>query len=163
MATYNYSFQSFDKTTMARSHGVGLAISLKKTVETAKAIQGKKLTTVFHYLEDVLDMKRAIPYRRFNAEMGHKRGKGIASGGYPIHVIKEVIKLIESAKKNAESQEISGDLYLISVSCRKGNSKYHYGRYSGRQMKSTTVEVVVGVKSNKKQSKEASKKWLREK
>lgn len=141
---YNYSFQKFDKESMARACGVNLQISLKKAVETANAIRGKKLSLVITYLEKVIKQEAVVPYKRFNSEMPHKKGKGIAAGGYPVNVAKELLKLLKSAEKNAREQEINGDLYVISVSCRKGSARYHYGRYSGRKIKSTNVEVIVG-------------------
>ena len=143
---YKYSFQNFDKESMARACGINLPISLKKTVETANAIKGKKVSQVIKYLEGVIKQEVVVPYRRFNSEMPHKKGKGIAAGGYPVFVAKELLRLVKSAEKNAKEQEISGDLYVISVSCRKGSSRYHYGRYSGRKMKSTSVEVIIGPK-----------------
>jgi len=150
---YAYSFQAFNKETMARAHAVALPISLKKTVETANFIRGKKVSFVKNLLKEVIEQKKAVPYRRYNSDMPHKKGKGIAAGGYPVFVAKEVLRLIEGAEKNAKELEISGDLYLVSVSARKGNTRYHPGRYSGRKMKSTSVEVFVGLRS-----KEVSKK-----
>ncbi|MCA9496942.1 MAG: 50S ribosomal protein L22 [Nanoarchaeota archaeon] len=141
-----YSFQNFDKETMARACGQNLQISLKKTVETAKAIQGKKVSTVIAFLEKVMEQKAVVPYTKFRAEMPHKKGAGIAAGAYPVFVARDLLKLVKSAQKNASEQEISGELYLLSVSGRKGSARYHYGRYSGRKIKSTNVEVIVGVK-----------------
>jgi large subunit ribosomal protein L22 len=146
----NYSFQNFDKETMARSSGTNLKISLKKSVEVLKAIRGKKVSTVINYLNDVINQKAVVPYTRYNSEMPHKRGKGIYAGGYPVHVAKEVLVLVKNAQKNALEQEISGELYVISASARKGTQRYHFGRYSGRKMKSTNVEIIVGVRGNKK-------------
>lgn len=146
---YKYSFQEFDKQTMARSSGTNLKISLKKTVETATAIQGKKVSTVIDFLEKVTNLKAVVPYRKYRAEMAHKRGKGIDTGGYPVKVAEELLRLIKSAEKNASEQEISDTLYLLSVSSRKGSTRYHPGRYSGRSQKSTSVEIIVGVKTKK--------------
>lgn len=146
---YKYSFQEFNKETMARASGTNLKISLKKTVETAREIQGKKVSTVIDFLEKVQDLKAVVPYRKYRAEVAHKRGKGIDTGGFPTIVAKELLVLIKSAQKNAIEAEISGDLFVLSVSGRKGNSRYHPGRHSGRSMKATNVEVIVGLKEKK--------------
>lgn len=143
---YNYSYEGFNKEVMARSSSTNSAISLKKTVETTKEIRGKKVSTVINFLEKVIEKDAVVPYRKYRAEMAHQRGKGIDTGGFPVNVAKELLRLINSAVKNAKEQEISGNLYLISVSARKGTNRYHAGRYSGRKMKSTNVEVIVGVK-----------------
>jgi len=146
---YKYSFNNFNKETMAKSSSTNVAISLKKSVETLKAVKGKKVSTVKDFLGKVIEKKAVVPYTRYKAEMGHKRGKGIDTGGYPVHVAKEVLRLVAAAEKNASEQEISGDLFVLNASCRKGSARYHNGRYSGRKMKSTNMEVIVGVKEMK--------------
>lgn len=144
-----YAFENIDKETMAKASSANVAISLKKTVETLKAVKGKKVSSAINFLERVIEKKAVVPYTRYRAEMGHKSGKGIDNGGYPINVAKEVLRLIKAAEKNASEQEISGDLYVINASCRQGVQRYHNGRYSGRKMKSTNVEVIVGLKEKK--------------
>ena len=143
---YHYSFQNYDKEKMARAHATNLPISLKKTVETLNYIRGKKVSSIINFLERVQEQKAVVPYRRYNQEMAHRRGKGIAAGGYPISVAADVLKVLKNAQKNASEQEISGDLYIVAASARKGASRYHAGRYMGRKQKSTNVEIVVGVK-----------------
>jgi large subunit ribosomal protein L22 len=144
---YNYAFEGFNKETMARSCAANTKVSLKKSVEVAKYIQGKKVSTVINFLERVIEQKAVVPYKRFNQEMPHKRGVGITAGGYPVNVAKEFLRLVKAAEKNAKEQELSGELRVVSASARTGSTRYHYGRHSGRQMKSTSIEIVVGVKA----------------
>ena len=148
-----YAYTEFDKSTMARAQGTNLKISLKKSVETLRAIRGKKVSSAINFLEEVENQRMVVPYFRYNTEMPHKRGKGIAAGGYPRNVARELIKLLKNAQANAKEQEITGTLYVLSASSRKGTRRYRMGRYMGRLMKSTNVEIIVGVK----------KQWLREK
>lgn len=154
---YNYSFQGFDKNTMARACGSNLSISLKKTVETAKELKGKKVSSAINYLERVADQKAVVPYRRYRAEMAHQRGSGIDTGGFPVNVAKEIITLLKSAQKNATDLGLEENLYVLSVSGRKGATRYKPGRYSGRKAKNTSVEVIIGVKPKKTEAKEAKK------
>ena len=153
MANYKYSYQNYDKTIMARASGNNLKISLKKTVEVCKAIKGKKLKTAIDFLEKVTKQEAVVSYTRYKREVAHKRGKGIDTGGYPKNVATELLKLIKSAQKNAEERELGDDLHIITASCRKGVSRYHYGRYSGRKTKATHIEIIVGIKENKKADK----------
>jgi len=153
-----YAFNKFDKEKMARANGSNLSISLKKSVELAKAIQGKRVDSAINYLERVIEKKQPVPYTRFKQEMAHKKGKGIAVGGYPVNVAKEFLKLINSAKKNASEQEVSGDLYIVSFSARQGPSRYRPGRHQGRKMKMSNVEVVLAVREKKKTTKKEEKK-----
>lgn len=152
MATYNYSYQDYNKETMARASDTNVAISLKKSVEACKAIKGKKVGTVIKYLEAVMDQKAVVPYTRYKQETPHRRGKGIDTGGFPVAVAKELLRLVKSAEKNAKERELGDNLYVLNASVRQGASRYHYGRYSGRKMKSTNVEVIVGVKESKKKT-----------
>ncbi len=149
MGDYKYAYEKFNKETMARACSVNAKISLKKSVEVSNAIKGKRLKTAISYLEKVTEQKSVVPYRRFKQEMAHKKGKGIDTGGYPVLVAKSFLSILKSAQKNASEAEISGELYVISASVRQGSSRYHYGRYSGRSMKSTNVEIIVGLKEKK--------------
>ncbi len=143
---YKYSYQGYDNQTMARASSQNVAISLKKSVEVAKSIKGKKVNDAIDYLEKVSEKTVAVPYTRYVAEMAHRKGKGISTGGYPLKAVAEFLRLIKSAQKNASEKEMSEDLVIISASVRKGTNRYHYGRYSGRKMKSTNVEIIVGAK-----------------
>jgi large subunit ribosomal protein L22 len=155
----NYSFQNFNKEVMARASSQNVSISLKKTVETAREVRGKKVSSVINFLEKVTEQEAVVPYRKYRAEMAHRRGKGIDTGGFPVKVAQEILRLVKSAQKNATEQEIAGDLYLLAISATKGTNRYHAGRYSGRKMKSTNLEVVVGLKDtrNKKISGQSEK------
>ncbi len=148
MGKYKYSYQG-DKSAVALSSGTSLTISLKKTVETAKAIKGKSVSYALHYLEEVTKEKKVVPYTRYKAEMGHKRGKGIDSGGFPVNVAKELLRLVKSAQSNAKEKELGDSLKIVSVSARKGPTRYIAGRYSGRKTKSTNVEIVLAAAAKK--------------
>lgn len=139
-----YSFEGFDTKTMARACGSNLEISFKKTVEITNYLRGKKLNFAISFLEKVIEKKAVVPFVKFKKDMPHKVGRGISAGGYPIKTAMEVLKLLKAVRKNAEEKEISDNLVIVSISARQGTKRYHYGRYSGRAMKSTNVEVFVG-------------------
>lgn len=159
---YKYSYESFNKETMARASSTNQHISLKKTVETANAVKGKRVITAVAYLEKVMDEKVPVPYKRYTMGIAHRPGKGISTGGYPVNVAKEMIRLIKAAAKNASELEISGELYVISVSGRKGTTRYHPGRYQGRKMKSCNLEVIIGSRAKKETKKEVKKETKKE-
>ncbi|MDA3855295.1 MAG: 50S ribosomal protein L22 [Candidatus Woesearchaeota archaeon] len=150
---YKYSFQNFNKETMARAHSTNVSISLKNSVETTNAIRNKKLGVAISYLERVAKKESVVPYKRYNTDMPHRKGAGIAAGGYPVNVANELVRLLKAAQKNASEQEIAGEIYVLATSVRKGAQRYHMGRYSGRKMKSTHVEVIVGLREKKVASK----------
>jgi large subunit ribosomal protein L17e len=49
-----------------RARGDDLRVHYKNTFEVAACIRGRKLRDAQQYLQDVLDHKRVIPYRRHN-------------------------------------------------------------------------------------------------
>ena len=156
-----YSFENFNKESMAKASAQNLSISLKKSVELNNAIRGKKVKVAVAYLENVIEKKAVVPYRKYRAEVAHQRGKGIDTGGFPVNVAKETLRVLKSALKNAKEKELSEEsLYLVAISSRKGVNRFSLSRYMGRKMKSTNLEVVVGVreKNSKKTSKVEAKK-----
>lgn len=141
-----YTYNKLDELNMAKASATNLKISLKKGVELAKELRRKKASRVVEYLEKVIIQKQVVPYRKYRAEMGHKKGKGVDTGGYPVNVAIEFLKVIKSAISNAKDKSIDEkDLKVLAFSVRKGITRYSYGRYSGRKMKSTNCEVIVGI------------------
>lgn len=141
-----FTYSNLDELNMAKASGSNLKISLKKGVELARELRRKKVDKAVEYLEKVIIQKQVVPFRKYRAEMAHKKGKGVDTGGYPVNVAVEFLKVLKSAISNAKDKSIDErNLKVISFSVRKGISRYSYGRYSGRKMKSTNCEAIVGV------------------
>ena len=49
-----------------------LRVHFKNTRETAQAIKGMHLRKAIKYLNDVVDKKQIVPFRRFNGGVGRK-------------------------------------------------------------------------------------------
>jgi len=141
---YEYAYKDFDKQRMARFRASNLKISLKKSVELARLIRGKKVNLAIEILDNVIDCKKVVPYKKYKAEMPHKRGR-VAVGRYPVLAAKEFKKVLISAQKCAKEKELGNNLIIISCSVRKGQSRYKQSRFTGRQMKSTHLEIVLCV------------------
>lgn len=157
---YTYAYENPKGEGLACAHATNLKISLKKTVETTKAIRGRRLSAAQSFLEEVIRKERAVPYTRFKAEVAHKKGKGIDTGEYPVNVAKEVLRLLQAVEKNASEKDLSGELRIEAISAREGTGRFHTGRYPGRNMKVTHLEVVV--KEMKKEKKSAKKEESKE-
>ncbi len=139
---YHYAFQDF-KENMARAVGTRLRISTKQSVEISKYIKGRSVTSAKALLQEVIKMKRAIPFTRFNRDMGHKPGK-IAAGRYPIKASAEFLQLINSVEHNARSKGLNTtNLIIRHAMAQKAGNVPHYGRQGRRNMKYTHVEIVV--------------------
>lgn len=155
---YNYSYQQFDEKTMARASASNTRISMKKSVEVAKAIQGKKVHVAKRFLENVVAQEQVVEYKRYNTEMPHRKGKGVMSGGFPVNVAKQFLIVLHNATKNAENLNLGDELKIISCSARQGSSRYKMSRLSGRKMKSTNVEIILAQYEDKKSTKKSAKK-----
>lgn len=65
-----YAAQHIPTAKSARSRGSYLRVSFKNTRETAQAINGWKLGRATKYLENVMEMKEAVPMRRYAGSTG---------------------------------------------------------------------------------------------
>ena len=132
---------------IARAENV--SISTKQSVEITSFIRGKELEKAKRLLQEVLEQKRAIPFKRYNKDMGHKPGK-IAAGRYPKKATTEIIKLLDTVQANADNKGLDKNNLLISeIKADKGAQQWHYGRLRRRRMKNTHLFVKVVEKEGK--------------
>ena len=138
----------------AKASGRNIGISRKDSVEIANFIRGKMVAKVKVLLEGVIEKKVVVPYRRYNRDRGHKRGK-VAAGRYPVKASTEFLRLLASAEANAVNKGMSAeDLIVSKVIANKGNGQMHHGRMRGREMKRTHLEIEVKeIKRKKKETK----------
>ncbi len=71
-----YTYQPEPGITTARSRGNEIPMSPKKTYEVLNAIRGLPVDRAETFLEEVIELKRAVPFRRYNQETAHKKGIG---------------------------------------------------------------------------------------
>lgn len=142
---------------MATARGENLGISTKFSREVAKFVTGKKVVAVKKLLQGVMEMKTAIPFKRYNFDLGHKTGMG--PGRFPVKVAAELLSLIESAEMNAINKGLDENkLYVYRVITNKGNTQMKPGRQRGRQAKRTHIHVYLTEKENKKKEEKKEKK-----
>ncbi len=142
-----YTFQPAAGETVARARGIELRISPKKTYEVLNAIRGLPVDDAKSLLEDVLELKRAIPFRRYNQEVSHK--KEVGPGRYPKKVAKQVLAVLQNAESNAEYEGMDTDgLFVRVASCARGrivkaNMPRAHGRATAWNEQTTNVEIVL--------------------
>ena len=91
-------------------------VSFKNTYETARACQGMTIPTAIKYLEDVLEHKRCIPYRRFNGSMGRTaqaKEFGLVQGRWPQKSCKAVLNLLRNLEANANTKQYDLEKLVI--------------------------------------------------
>jgi len=126
----------------AKALGRNLPISTKQSIEIGSFIKGKTIVKAKTMLKDVIAKKVAVPFTRFNKDMGHKKGN-IAAGRYPINASTEILNILNSAESNAANKGLGSDLFIKMFVANKGTGQWHYGRQRRRRMKRTHVEIIV--------------------
>lgn len=91
----------------ARASGRDLRISPKAAREICNSVRHMKLDETRRFLQDVIDMKRPVPYRHHKKKVPHKAGlDGWYAGRYPVKAAKEILKVLNSLEANCEGQDL---------------------------------------------------------
>ena len=145
---FKYAFQNYDRTRHVRASLREKTISHKHAREIAVKIKGMSIETARNYLQDVIRLKRAVPFRRYNNEVGHKSDTGVMSGRYPQKAATEFVKLLDNLESNAEYRGMDLDrLKIINATVHKGRKIERFipramGRASPKIDILTHVEIV---------------------
>ena len=114
-----YSQKAANPAKSVYARGSNLKVHFKNTRETANAIKGRTLRNAQKYLQDVLDHKQAVPFRRFVSCVGRKaQGKmhkdhGSRQVRWPTKSVEHVLNLLQNAEANAEHKKLNVDLLKI--------------------------------------------------
>ena len=142
-----YTYHTTETDEVARARAIEVPMSPKKTYEVMNAIRGLPLEKAKSLLEDVLEERRAIPFRRYNQETAHKRGTG--PGRYPKKVARQVLQILQNAEANAEYEGIDTDELVVRVAAcargriKKANMPRAHGRATAWNEQTTNVEIVL--------------------
>ena len=121
MGRYNYAFQNFDSTRHVRASMREKKISHKHAREAATAIKGLTIEKARDYMLSVVAKERAIPFRRYKNQVGHRSDPGVMSGRYPEKTASEFLKLLDNLESNAEYKGMDIDrLKIINATAHKG-------------------------------------------
>ncbi len=121
MGRYDYAFQNFDSTKHVRASIREKKISHKHAREVATAIKGLSIEKARDYMLSVVAKERAIPFRRFKNQVGHRSDPGVMSGRYPEKTATEFLKLLDNLESNAEYKGMDMDrLKIINATAHKG-------------------------------------------
>lgn len=139
---YKYAFKDYDAESMARNVLINASVSTKHCIEICNTIRGKKVERARHILGDAIEMKQAIPFRRFNLGVGHRRG--IGPGRYPVNACTEMLKALDNCEANAQQKGLNtSELIIRHISANLASRPWHYGRARRRKMKRTHLEIVL--------------------
>jgi large subunit ribosomal protein L22 len=142
-----YTYRAEAGVSVARARGIELPMSPKKTYEVLNAIRGLPVDRAQTWLENVVALKQAVPFRRYNQETAHKRGTG--PGRYPRKVAANVLKILTNARENAEYEGLDTDRLFVEVAAsargriRKASMPRAHGRATAWNEQTTNVEIVL--------------------
>jgi large subunit ribosomal protein L22 len=71
---YSYQLDKEDEKKTAKAFGKEIDISPKKANEVCYTIKGMNVDKAITYLENVTKMKAFVPMRRYNKNVGHRKG-----------------------------------------------------------------------------------------
>ena len=135
----------------AKAMGKELKISPKKAYELANAIRGKKVEKAKAYLEQVIEKKVAVPYKRYKKGIPHRRG--MDAGRYPVNAAKSFLKVIQNAESSANKKNLPKEkLKIVHLSVNRG--RVVVGRRKGFAYNTNTVnlQVVLGEADGKRET-----------
>jgi large subunit ribosomal protein L22 len=145
--------EELDPEKTAKASGREIRVSHKHAREVCKTIKGMMLSNAKTYLNDVIEKRKAVPFRRFKKKLGHRHGLLKASAGrYPVKTAQQVLKVVEGAEANAENKGLDVDrLRIIHAAAYPGMKIKRYmprahGRSSPKYETTTHIEIVLDEK-----------------
>ncbi len=122
MARFKYSVIGLDPDKTVLASGREMQISHKHAREICNSIRGKLVDRAKTYLEEVVSMKRSVPFKRHHKKVGHRSDLvGWDVGRYPIKAAEKILGLLNSLEKNAENLGLEVDrLLLFHVTSQRG-------------------------------------------
>ena len=125
--------KKIEKKEEAVVNGVSLPLSTKKSVAICKFIRGKSIDRAIADLEEVENMKKAIP---MTGEIPHRKGKRMMSGRYMTKTVGYMIKLLKSLKSNSSANGIEEPVIAEAIPNRASRPR---GRFGSIQRKRTHI------------------------
>lgn len=148
MGRFSYAFQNYDPTRHVRASVREKDMSHKHAREVAVAIKGLSMEKARDYLQAVINMDRAVAFRRYKNQVGHKADPGMMAGRYPQKTAKEFIKVLDNLEANAQFKGMDMDrIKIINATVHKGVTVKRFipramGRATPKNNVLTHVELV---------------------
>eukprot|EP00741_Cyanophora_paradoxa_P007825 tig00001215_g7571.t1 len=112
-----YSKEPENPAKSCKARGSELRVHFKNTRETAFAIRGMGLKKAQKFLEDVIEKKQAVPFRRYNGGVGRcaqAKQFGATQGRWPKKSAEFLLGLLKNAESNAEVKGLDVESLAVS-------------------------------------------------
>ncbi|HDH06920.1 MAG TPA: 50S ribosomal protein L22 [Thermoproteales archaeon] len=125
---YSYKIPEDKEDVMVKASLREVSISPKHAVEIAREIKGMYIEKARRYLEDVIKLRRPVPFKRYNKKVPHRRGlTGWPSGRYPVKAAKYFLKLLDNLENNAEQKGLDiSRLKIVHCAAFRGRKRRKY-------------------------------------
>ena len=139
--------QETDAEKTSRALGKEMSVSPKHCREVCKMLTGMKVEDAKKYLEEVIELKRAVPYTRFKMYLNPK--PKIGPGRYPKNAAKAILRVLQSAQSNAEYKGLDAENMRVKVAAahRGRIQKSFMPRAQGRSTpwneQTTNIEIIL--------------------
>ena len=156
MPKWGYSIiaEELDPEKTAKASGREIRVSHKAAREVCRTIKGAMLANAKTYLRDVIDKKKAVPFRRYKKKLGHRIGLAKTfAGRYPVKTSQKILRVLEAAEANAENKGLDIDrLRILHAAAYPGMKIKRYiprahGRASPKYETTTHIEIVLEEKT----------------
>ena len=111
-----YSFQAENAAKSCQASGKYLRVHFKNTHEAAMVLKGMKLAKAQKFLEDVIEHKQAVPFRRFRRGVGRCAQAnvwGVTQGRWPEKSAKFLLALLKNVESNANSKGLNLEKVVV--------------------------------------------------
>ncbi|MBI2129414.1 50S ribosomal protein L22 [Candidatus Woesearchaeota archaeon] len=140
MAKYKYA-SKIENGKNAKAVGRDLPASIKHSLEVCNMIRNKNVEKAKKTLMDVIGKKEAVPYRKFQQDLAHR--KNIGPGRFPVKTCENILETLKAAEANAVFKGLGKDLFIKSIVPQRAAKQWHYGRKRRRHMKRAHIEIVL--------------------
>lgn len=131
----------------AKAYGYELHGSPKDSRNICYAIRGMNVDAAKQYLEEIVEMKRALPAVFHKQKVAHR--KGIGPGTYPQKAARYMLKVLKNAENNAEYKGFDVEnLKITHASAYRGRVIRGFmpraqGRATDWNKKTTNIEIIL--------------------
>ncbi len=150
MPNFGYSYAEELAENQVKASARDLRVSFKEMVELVRELRGRSLEDARRILEDVISLRRPVPFKRYKKGVGHRRQlQGWKAGRYPVKAAKLVMKLLKSAEANAEQKGLDTErLFIRHIAAQQGPKLRRFfprafGRATPKIEQLVHVEVVL--------------------
>lgn len=145
---YGYAAQNIDPETTSKAAAREVAVKPKFAVNVCKAIKGKTVAQARSLLEDVMVLKRPIPFTVHNRHVKHRKG-GLGPGQFPVRVAEATLRVLNDAASNAEYKGLEPEKMYVWHACahrgrpQPGIMPRAQGRATAWDKSTSHIEIVL--------------------